>query len=71
MKTIESKDLVIGQEYYDIDTPHRITPVVLRFEKHYNGRIYFTQISGDFKYFTNPEVENLVGFLEHCKFYQP
>ena len=52
MKKIESKDLVIGQEYYDIEDLDLEYSTVLRFESKDEYRLYFSYVRGVDCYFT-------------------
>ena len=52
MKKIESKDLVIGQEYYDLEDLDLQFATVLRFESKDEERLYFSYVRGVDCYFT-------------------
>lgn len=52
MKKIESKDLVIGQEYYDLEDLDLQFATVLRFEGKDEYRLYFSYVRGVDCYFT-------------------
>ena len=66
MKTIESKDLVIGQEYYDIPDMDLKNATVLRFVRTYNGLNCFTYVRGNKDYRTD-----YISFPTGLNLYQP
>ena len=68
MKKIESKDLIIGQVYYDIDEPCSIEPCLMKFEKRTEKGIYFSYVSGSNCYHRNEN--NLIPFLGTNSFFQ-
>ena len=68
MKKIESKDLIIGQEYYDCEDLDLQFATVLRFEGKDEEKLYFSYVSGSNCYHRNEN--NLIPFLGTNSFFQ-
>lgn len=69
MKEIESKDLVIGQEYYDIPTLNLDFSTVLRVEKMDKEAVYLSYVRGAKSYEDEPLLKFRMKF--DFKWYQP
>ena len=70
MKAIESKDLVIGQEYYDIATLNLKKSAVLMFMGFDSvGDPYFKYLRGKCTY--NENKKGFIPMFKFVSFYQP
>ncbi len=71
MKTIESKDLVIGQEYYDIPDTDLENAALLEFVETVNGVDTFIVIAGNTIGYNVNVINNITFFPSHSYYYQP